>query len=116
MRNKYNAQRCYSDLCCREFSSKLERERGEQLKCMEMAGEIEYLIYQYEVVLCDIPKHRVKVVIDFAYFDKEHGLVFEDAKGMLAQHSRVKYAWLYKEHKIEVKLYKKGDTMHIPPK
>lgn len=101
--NKYNAKRTYSTLCNRTFDSKLERERGEQLRLLEMAGEISCLSFQVKYVLSLDPK--VAVVIDFAYL--QHGMeVLEDAKGVLTEAARVKYAWVKDKYGIEVKLWK----------
>jgi len=107
--NKFNAKRCWSELCQRFFDSKLERERGEQLYWMEKEGVIKELNYQVPFVLCDIPNHKVKIVIDFAYLIPHNKqldfIVYEDAKGVLTRDTRTKLAWLKEKYGIDVVLY-----------
>jgi len=99
--NKYFATRTYSQLCGRTFDSKREAQRAEELKMLEMAGEISELQYQVPFVLSKVPK--VTITIDFAY--KENGKqVFEDAKGVLTRDFRTKLAWLKEKYNIEVML------------
>ena len=107
--NKYHARRTYSNLCQREFASKWEAERAEQLRSMELAGEIKDLGYQVKFVLCEKPK--ITVSIDFVYWDYAYQpsrLTYEDAKGVLTRDSRTKYAWLKEKHGIVVKLMRRG--------
>jgi hypothetical protein len=104
----------------RWFDSKLERTRGEQLFLMEKAGDIEDLQFQVPFVLCDIRKHKIKVVLDFMYKEKidccddipfqEWRRVYEDAKGKLTDSARIKYAWLFDKYKIDVVLWPPKDT------
>ena len=104
MSNKYRAIREYSSLCQREFHSKLEARRAEELYLLERAGEIEDLKYQVPFVLSVRPS--VKVIIDFSY--GLHGVrCFEDTKGILTAEARVKLAWLKQLHNIEVILTRK---------
>ena len=105
MVNKYNAKRTYSELCQRWFASKLEAKRGEQLRLMEMAGEIGILKYQIPFVLSKNPK--ITVTIDFFYVKPLEGGIYEDAKGVLTRDSRTKYAWLEQKLGIKVKLVNK---------
>ena len=120
--NKYHAKRTWSELCQREFASKWEAERAEQLRLMELADEIRDLEYQIKFVLCEKP--RITASIDFSYLGKytappntpatsvknfvEWVLVYEDAKGVLTRDSRTKYAWLKEKYGIDVKLVKRG--------
>lgn len=101
--NKYRAVRCWSELCGRDFDSKVERERGEQLYMMNEAGEIRSLEYQPMWVLCWKPK--ITYTADFRYYlDNAPYQIVEDVKGMLTRETRVKLAWL-KEKGIQVLLY-----------
>lgn len=100
--NKYHAKRTYSALCQREFASKWEAERAEQLHLLQLAGEIQNLTYQRKFVLCEKPK--ITVTIDFVYGDGVGSVYFEDAKGILTRDSRTKYAWLKEKYNIDVVL------------
>jgi hypothetical protein len=97
--NKYGAVRTFSELCQREFSSKAEARRGEELCLLERAGYISHLEYQVKYNLCLNPK--ITVTIDFRY--RENGfLKLEDTKGMMLRDSRTKYAWLAEKYGIPV--------------
>ena len=101
--NKYSARRTYSELCQREFDSKAEARRGEELTLLERAGEIEGLDFQIPYVLNSKPKITIK--IDFVY--RENGvLVREDCKGVMTREFRVKLAWLKQKYGIEVRIVK----------
>ena len=80
MRLKYGSARTYSALCNREFDSKAECIRGEELRLLEMAGEISDLQYQIPFVLSKRP--RVSITVDFGYKGKEGKQIYEDVKGM----------------------------------
>jgi hypothetical protein len=103
MRSKYGSVRTWSQLCNRFFDSKLECKRGEELRMMEMAGEIDQLEYQYQFILCEKPK--VTITLDFAYRgpNQRH---WEDAKGVLTRDTRTKLAWLKEKYGIEVEIYR----------
>jgi len=101
MRNKYGAKRTYSELCQREFASKLEATRGEELKALEMYGAITDLQYQVRFVLCEKP--RITIAIDFFYIEDGVGK-FEDTKGVLTRDFRTKLAWLKEKHGVDVLL------------
>ena len=101
MSNKYGAKRTYSALCDREFASKWEARRGEELELLQRAGEISNLRYQVPFKLCLKPK--ITVTIDFCYYE-DGRTIYEDAKGMLTRDSRTKYAWLKEKYGVEVKL------------
>lgn len=101
--NKYNAHRTYSALCQREFASKAEARRGEELHLLEMAGEIRDLRYQLPFVLNVKPK--VTITIDFSYIENGQ-IVYEDTKGVLTRDFRTKLAWLKQLCKVDVKLVK----------
>jgi len=103
--NKYNAQRTWSELCQRTFDSRAEARRGEELRLLELAGDIRELRYQIPFVLCVKPK--ITITIDFFY--RRFGLnepFYEDVKGVLTRDSRTKLAWLQQKYSIEVKLSK----------
>ncbi len=99
--NKYGAVRCYSELCGREFASRMECVRGEELALMEKAGVIKYLEYQPKYILCDSPKVTYRA--DFKYIENRQ-VVVEDVKGVLTRDTRTKLAWLRENFGIEVKL------------
>lgn len=106
--NKYNAVKTYSALCQRTFDSKLEAKRGEQLRLMEMAGEITDLKYQIGIILSRDPK--VSIAIDFRYVNKgQTKWTYEDVKGVLTRDFRTKLAWLKEKYAIEVKLLRRED-------
>ena len=99
--NKYGARRTFSALCGREFSSKLEAKRAEELRLLEMDGQISDLQYQVKFVLSRKP--RVSITIDFSYVENGERK-FEEAKGVLTRDFRTKLAWLYQHRKVDVVL------------
>jgi len=99
--NKYHAVRSWSELCQRWFASKGECRRGEELSCLEHAGEISGLIFQERFILSKTP--RISITVDFAY--KENGVkIYEDFKGKLMADFRVKMAWLKEQQGIDIRL------------
>ena len=103
MANKYHAVRTWSELCGRWFASKAECRRGEELRMLELAGEITDLEYQPKFKLCDKPK--ITYSADFIY--EENGkVVVEDVKGKLLRETRVKLVWLKEKYNVEVILSK----------
>ena len=103
MRNKYGAKRTWSELTQREYASKAECLRGEELALLEKVGEISDLHYQVRFVLCEKPKITYRA--DFEYIENGKRIV-EDVKGMLTRETRVKLAWLKEQTGIEVLLTK----------
>lgn len=101
---KYGAKRTWSNLCQRTFDSKAEAVRGEELRLLEMAGEIDQLEYQVRFRLCEVPP--VSITIDFTYRTYREGIYreFEDVKGVLTRDFRTKLAWLKEKYGIDVKL------------
>ena len=99
---KYHSIRTWSNLCNRWFASKAEAARGEELRLLEMAGEITDLHYQTKFVLA-IKQPRITITIDFAYKEKGQQ-VYEDSKGVLTRDFRTKMEWLRQIHGIKVKL------------
>jgi len=98
-RNKYRAVRKYSELCKREFDSKGEARRGEELKLLEQADVIDDLQYQVLYVLCKKPS--IKIKIDFVYW-LDGKQIHEDFKGVITREARIKMAWLKEQQGIEV--------------
>ncbi len=108
--NKYGAKKTYSELCQREFDSKGEAIRAEQLCLLEKAGQIKNLEYQVPFVLCEKPK--ITITIDFHYQEFHNPFlenVYEDFKGMLTRDSRTKLAWLKEKYNVSVKLIRRED-------
>jgi len=99
--NKYGAKRTYSQLCNRIFDSRAECLRGEELRLLEMAGEIMDLEYQVRFILSQSP--RVTITVDFSYREKGK-LIYEDSKGVLTRDFRTKMAWLKSSQGIDVTL------------
>lgn len=97
--NKYHAKRTYSDLIKREFDSKSECVRAEELWLLEQADVIDDLQYQVPFELCKKPSIKIKV--DFSYW-LDGKLVFEDVKGMMTREARIKLAWLKEQQGIDV--------------
>jgi hypothetical protein len=104
--NKFNAQKAYSNLCEREFDSKAERSRGEELRMMELAGKITCLEYQVPVVLSEHPS--VKLILDFRYLE-HYKTIWEDVKGMMTPAARVKIAWAWQRYHIKVNITHSGE-------
>ncbi len=98
-RNKYRAKRTYSDLIKREFDSKAECVRAEELWLLEQAGVIDDLQYQVSYTLCQKPS--IKIKIDFSYW-LDGKMIHEDIKGMMTREARVKLVWLREQQGIDV--------------
>ena len=95
----HHAQRTYSELCQRWFTSQSECARGEELWQEQLEGIISGLDFQVRFILSVEPKVSIK--IDFAYI--KNGIqVYEDSKGILTREYRAKLAWLKKEKGIDV--------------
>ena len=103
MPNKFGAKKTYSALCQREFASRAEARRGEELALLQKAGVISCLEYQPKFVLCLKP--RITYTADFRYVE-DGKVTVEDVKGMLQRETRVKLAWLAEKNGIEVTLVK----------
>jgi len=111
--NKYGARRTWSEICQREFASKKECLRAEELTLLGKAGEIKDLVFQHRFDLCEKP--RITITIDFSYRermgDDGYGqgvfsplITFEDSKGMLTRDTRTKLAWLKEKYGVDVVL------------
>jgi len=107
-RNKYGNTRSWSDLCQREFASLAEKRRGEALRMLEMAGEINTLEYQPRWVLCEDP--RITYTADFIYYDGAKGPTIEDVKGILTDASRLRMAWLKQRYGLVVTVIPAKET------
>ncbi|KKN28549.1 hypothetical protein LCGC14_0853160 [marine sediment metagenome] len=108
--NKYGAVRTFSALCGRQFDSKAEMRRAEELALMEKGDLIMDLEYQVKFVLCAKP--RITITVDFKYYDCEKRLkVHEDVKGILTRDFRTKMAWLEQLHGIQVILSGNQDKL-----
>ena len=103
--NKYGAHRTWSDLCQREFASKAEARRGEELWTLWKAGEISSLVFQPKWVLIAKPK-RIYTA-DFEYLGKDKKLVVEDVKGRDTEASSLRRAMLLERYGIKVKVIRK---------
>ena len=103
--NKYHAKRTYSELNSRWFSSKLEAGRADELKMLEMYGNISDLEFQKKFILSDKPK--VTITVDFTYIDENGVRKYEDTKGMgETREFRVKRIWLKEKHGVDILLTK----------
>ena len=99
--NKYRAKRTWSELNQRWFASKLEARRADELRLLEMAGEITGLEFQKKFVLCEKP--RITISIDFVYTENDV-VKYEDTKGVLTRDFRTKLAWLEEKRGMSVEL------------
>lgn len=77
------------------------RDRGEELRLLEMAGEISDLRYQQRFILSQNPK--VTITVDFIYLENNKR-IFENTKGVLTRDFKTKMAWFRQAHGIEIKL------------
>ena len=101
--NKYSAKKTYSELCGRNFDSKAEARRGEELERLQKAGEIRDLQYQVRFILHRKPIITIK--LDFVYI-MNGGITYEDFKGMETREFRVKRFWLEEQQGIKILLTK----------
>ncbi len=114
MANKYGAKRTFSQLCQREFDSKVEMLRGEELHLRQLAGEIHDLEYQPQFVLNEKP--RCVYTADFRYRDGialakdsvfKAPWVVEDVKGVMTEAARLRIIWLKQRTQIEVRIIRR---------
>ena len=104
MGSKYHSIRTWSELCQRQFDSKAECVRGEELALLARVGEISDLRYQVKFILSNVPKKRT-ITIDFSYI--EDGIrKFEDFKGYMTRDFQTKLLWLKQLLGIDVILTK----------
>ena len=107
--NKYSAKKTYSELCGRNFDSKAEARRGEELELLQKAGEIRDL--QYQVRFISHRKPIITIKLDFVYKKNYAGeilgeTIYEDVKGMETREFRVKRFWLEEQQGIKILLTK----------
>ena len=100
MTNKYGARRTWSAFVQREFDSKAEARRAEDLFMEERAGIISQLRFQEPVWKLSI-KPLITYRPDFWYI-RDGNETYEDCKGVLTREHRVKLAWLKEKFGIEV--------------
>ena len=99
--NKYGNRRTFAPIAGREFDSKAEARRADELALQERVGEISALEYQPRYVLCTKP--RISYSADFRYRTSDGVERVEDVKGVLCRETRVKLAWL-REQDVDVVL------------
>jgi len=97
--NKYHARRTWSELCQREFASKKEATRAEELTLLQRGGVIMELRFQVPFTLSEKPK--ITITIDFAYWHDEE-YIYEDSKGVMTRDTRTKLAWLKEKYRVSV--------------
>jgi len=102
MANKYHAKRTHSGLCQRTFDSKAEAQRGEDLRLLEMAGEISDLRCQHTFILSQKPKMTIKV--DFIYLENGKR-IFGDARSILTRNFQTKMSWLKQSEGTDVRYF-----------
>lgn len=90
----------WSDWLQRKFDSMLEMRRGEELKRLEMAGEIYALTFQprYSLSL----KPRVTYTADFRYFCEDVEIIEDVKGGPLTKDARTRIAWAQEKYGITV--------------
>ena len=83
-----------------KFDSKLEYETFLFLLSEEQKRRISNLKRQVAIDLTPKKnKFKVKYICDFAYIEKERGLIISDSKGMLTPEYRVKREWLLYQYR-----------------
>ena len=89
------------------FDSKMEYRRYKELLILQRAGEIQNLMVHpfFTIEINDIMVS--KVILDFAYHDKNHKAVYEDVKGFDTPISRLKRKLVKAVHGIDVEVIKK---------
>jgi len=78
----------YRNLYCNGYHSKKEAKRGDELKLMQFAGEIENLREQVPYVLIPAQEgeRSIKYVADFVYWDKRtNEEIVEDVKSNITK-------------------------------
>jgi len=86
-RNKYGAKRAKSNhFKDRSFDSTAERDRANQLRMLEMAGEISDLICQPQISLSEA---AIGYKPDFSYIE-DGRVIYEDVKGVETEGFHIK--------------------------
>lgn len=111
-RSKFGAERATAR-DGRRFASKAERDRYEDLRALEAAGEIRGLTCQpawhfpIDGTLLTIGGRKVRYTADFLYVDCRTGAtVVEDVKGVMTRDAVLRIALMRAVHGIEVQLVK----------
>lgn len=100
-----------------KFDSKLEYETFLYLLALQQNKRISNIQRQVAIDLTPKKeKFKVKYICDFAYIDKERGLIIADAKGMLTPEYRIKREWLLYQYKgfVFVEFYKDHIKEYAP--
>ena len=92
----------WSDMLQRQFDSLTEMRRGEELKRLEMAGEIMGLEFQPRYKLCKAPK--ITYTADFRYRIEDVEIIEDVKGGPITRDARTRIAWAQQEHGITVRL------------
>lgn len=104
-RNKYNAKKVRADGYI--FDSQAEARHYEELKLLERAGEITEIrvhpIFQIEIEGRPI----CKVILDFAFIDKNGSDIFQDVKGVSTALSKLKKKMVEAAYGIDVEIVRK---------
>lgn len=86
--NKFRAVKTYVDGI--KFDSMLEAGRYEQLRLLEMSGDIKDLEIQKQFSLSVNGRQVCVIIPDFVYWEKDE-FVIEDAKGVITDVFRIKW-------------------------
>ena len=106
----HHAQRTYSELCGRWFTSKSECARGEELWQEQLDGKITDLEFQIIYWLSESPK--VTIRFDFRY--KCNGQeIIEDSKGIATREWKAKQNWF--EQKYNKKVFLSKPRRYVDP-
>jgi dsDNA-binding SOS-regulon protein len=84
VRHKFNAVRCEEDGI--KFASKKERKRYQELKILQLSGDVSFFLRQTPIHLLG----GTKYVCDYQVFWSNGEVTFEDVKGMRTPMYKVK--------------------------
>jgi hypothetical protein len=84
------------------FDSRKEAARYQELKMLEMAGEIKNVECQFKFEVKVEGKHVCNYFADFAYLDKNDVPVFEDVKGYKTDVYKLKKKLVEAIYKIKI--------------
>ncbi len=98
-RNKYGAKRTNG------YASKREHKRAQELKLLELSGEITDLREQVPFTLIEkqVGERACKYVADFVYRDHNGVTVVEDSKGFRDPVFRIKRKLMLSVHAIRIR-------------
>ena len=106
----HHAQRTYSELCGRWFTSKSECARGEELWQEQLDGKITDLEFQTIYWLSESPK--VTIRFDFRY-KRDGQEIIEDSKGIATREWLTKQKWF--EQKYNKKVFLSKPRRYVDP-